>query len=236
MIGLSWTEMLVIGVVALIVIGPKDLPVVMGRIGKVVGQIRRMGAEFQREINRTTGLDEVRNLRNSITAPLKKSADEIRREFNAMTPTGPQPSGAIKPSDPKSESVVDELRNAAGMQPTKKTNDEIAAEAGFKPSAPIKAAQVTPAPSVTPVPTAEVTAIELPPVEVTAPPPAKKVRAPRKKAETSSAADASTEVVKPERKTKAKPLTSSDASTAAETPAKKPRAPRAKPADTAEKN
>src|SRR5690606_10265511 len=119
MLGLGWTEMMVLGVVALIVIGPKDLPVVMNRIGKIAGQIRRMGNEFQREINKTTGLDEVRNLRNSITAPLKKTSDEIRKEFNAMTPTGPKPSGALKPADPKAESVVDEIKAAAGMTPPK---------------------------------------------------------------------------------------------------------------------
>ena len=134
MLGLGWTEMLVIGVVALIVIGPKDLPVVMSRIGKVAGQIRRMGSEFQREINKTTGLDEVRNLRNSITAPLKKTSEEIRKEFNAMTPTGPKPSGLIKPADPKAESVVDEIKAAAGMTPPK-TADQVAAEAGSRQKA-----------------------------------------------------------------------------------------------------
>ena len=142
MLGLGWTEMLVIGVVALIVIGPKDLPVVMSRVGKVVGQIRRMGSEFQREINKTTGLDEVRNLRNSITAPLKKTSDEIRKEFNAMTPTGPKPSGIIKPADPKAESVVDEIKAAAGMAPAK-TADQVAAEAGFKPAGPAPVAAKT---------------------------------------------------------------------------------------------
>ena len=115
MLGLGWTEMMVIGIAALIFIGPKDLPVVMNRVGKVVGQIRRMGSDFQREINKTTGLDEVRNLRNSITAPLKKTSEEIRREFNTMTPTGPKPSGVIKPADPKVESVVDEIRAQAGI-------------------------------------------------------------------------------------------------------------------------
>lgn len=142
MFGLGWTEMLVIGVVALIVIGPKDLPVVMNRVGKVAGQIRRMGSEFQREINKTTGLDEVRNLRNSITAPLKKTTEEIRKEFNAMTPTGPQPSGIIKPADPKAESVVDEIKAAAGMAPPK-TADQVAAEAGFKPAGPAPIAPKT---------------------------------------------------------------------------------------------
>ena len=85
MLGVGWTEMLVIGVVALIVIGPKDLPVMMGRIGKFAATIRRMGSEFQRELNKTTGLNEITNLRNSVTAPLKATADAIRKEFNTTT-------------------------------------------------------------------------------------------------------------------------------------------------------
>lgn len=241
MLGLGWTEMLVIGVVALIFIGPKDLPIVMGRIGKVMGQIKRMGNEFQREINRSTGLDEVRNLRNSITEPLKKSADEIRREFNAMTPAGPKPSGVIKPADPKAESVVDELRNAAGMPPApKKTNDEIAAEAGFKPTQPIKAAQVTPAPSATPAPTAPVVASDLPTVgaSVPVPPPAPasvKPRAPRKSAATASDDSAVIPAAKKPRASRAKAANPAEV-VATEKPAAKPRAPRKKPTDPAEKN
>lgn len=171
MLGLGWTEMLVIGVVALIVIGPKDLPVVMNRVGKVVGQIRRMGSEFQREINKSTGLDEVRNLRNSITAPLKKTSDEIRKEFNAMTPTGPKPSGIIKPADPKAESVVDEIKAAAGMAPAK-TADQVAAEAGFKPAGPAPVAAKTtivkaakPPAKAKAAPTSPVVTTDLAPIE-----------------------------------------------------------------------
>ncbi|WP_297103639.1 Sec-independent protein translocase protein TatB [uncultured Devosia sp.] len=155
MLGLGWTEMLVIGVVALIFIGPKDLPVVMGRVGKVIGQIQRMGREFQREINKTTGLDEVRNLRTSITSPLKQTADEIRKEFNAIGKDGKEaPSGALKPTDPTQESVVEAIQQQAGMAP-KKTNDEMAAEYGFtsSKSEPVKAAPRTaakPAPATNP--------------------------------------------------------------------------------------
>jgi sec-independent protein translocase protein TatB len=143
MLGLGWTEMMVIGIAALIFIGPKDLPVVMNRVGKIVGQIRRMGNEFQREINKTTGLDEVRNLRNSITAPLKKTSEEIRREFNTMTPTGPKPSGVIKPADPQAESVVDELRAKAGMPPATTSASEITPApvmTSIKPAAPVVSA------------------------------------------------------------------------------------------------
>ncbi|GHA11006.1 hypothetical protein GCM10007989_01640 [Devosia pacifica] len=118
MLGLGWTEMLVLGVVALIVIGPKDLPAVMQQVGKYVGQIKRLGSEFQREVNRSTGLDEVRNLRKSITEPLRKSTDEIRREFNSISKSGKvEPSGKLKPSKEGQESVVDEIRAAANMSP-----------------------------------------------------------------------------------------------------------------------
>lgn len=118
MFGLGWTELLVIGVVALIVIGPKDLPVMMNRMGKAVSAIRRMGSEFQREINKASGLDQITDLRKSITEPLKQTAAEIRSEFNKpLASGGVAPSGAIKPKDPKVESVVDEIHEKVGMSP-----------------------------------------------------------------------------------------------------------------------
>ncbi|RUT32685.1 twin-arginine translocase subunit TatB [Arsenicitalea aurantiaca] len=143
MLGIGWTEMLVLGVVALIVIGPKDLPMVMQKVGRFMGSIRRMGNEFQREINRTTGLDEVRNLRNSITQPLKQTSDEIRREFNAMTPDGPKPSGKLKPADPEAESVVDEIRAAAGMKPRSTDAGTASSAAAVEPSADPAAPKAT---------------------------------------------------------------------------------------------
>jgi sec-independent protein translocase protein TatB len=175
MLGLGWTEMLVIGVVALIVIGPKDLPVVMNRIGKVVGQVRRMGSEFQRELNKTTGLDEVRNLRNSITSPLKKTADEIRQEFNAMTPTGPKPSGIIKPADGKSESVVDEIKAAAGIMPATADNTQASAALDVSSETPVKA---KPAPT-RPVITTDLTPLDPVPAPAESEPIKKPARKPR---------------------------------------------------------
>jgi sec-independent protein translocase protein TatB len=255
MLGLGWTEMLVIGVVALIVIGPKDLPVVMGRIGKFVGQIRRMGNEFQREINRTTGLDEVRNLRNSITSPLKKTAEEIRKEFNTMTPSGPKPSGAIKPADPKVESVVDELRSAAGMPAAPKTNDELASDYGFKGTGPVKAAQLTPAKSATPAPTSPVTTTELAPAKpanaekvvptkkaavvkktsaVEKPSVAKKPAAKKAALSRESSTNENVTPAKPVRKPRTKAAAVAEAAVEPTAPAKKPRAPRKKPAEPVE--
>jgi sec-independent protein translocase protein TatB len=116
MFGVGWTEMLLIGIVALVVIGPKDLPLVMNRLGKAIGTIRRMGNEFQRELNKTTGLDQITDLRRTLTEPLKQTAAEITREFNKPLPNGAvEPSGAIAPKTPGAESVADEILEKVGM-------------------------------------------------------------------------------------------------------------------------
>lgn len=226
MLGLGWTEMLVIGVVALIFIGPKDLPVVMGRIGKIIGQVQRMGREFQREINKTTGLDEVRNLRTSITAPLKKTADEIRKDFNAIGKDGKEsPTGALKPTDPNTESVVEAIQQQAGMTPVKKSNDELASDYGFKtsPAEPAKAAPV----KAEPVKAARA------PAKASAEKPkaAAKPKAPKTPAKAESASAAKKTARKPAAAKSAKPANATEAK-----PAAKPRAPRKKSAETAGKS
>lgn len=235
MLGVGWTEMLVIGVVALIVIGPKDLPVVMGRIGKFAATIRRMGSEFQRELNKTTGLNEITNLRNSVTAPLKATADAIRKEFNTTTSTGAvQPSGALKPADPKVESVVDEIKAAAGMTPA-------------APAAPAMTPLVTPAPelSITAVPakpkrTPRVKVPAVTPVAVADIPPAAKPAKTSKKPIESPApveAIAPAKVAKPAAKAAAKPAEAKPAATktaATKTAATKTAAPKPKTAAKAE--
>ena len=184
MLGVGWTEMLVIGLVALIVIGPKDLPMMMQKLGRFTATVRRMGSDFQREINKTTGLDEVKNLRNAITQPLKQTTDAIRKEFNTIGSTGAvQPSGVIKPADPKAESVVDEIKAAAGMTasspPTMTPAESIRAavtkataanEAAAAAAAPVKAKRVVKA---KPAPTAPVATSELAPAKAAAKPAAK---------------------------------------------------------------
>jgi len=165
MFGVGWTEMLVLGVVALIVIGPKDLPVVMNRLGKALSTIRKMGSEFQRELNKATGLDQVTDIRRSITEPLKQTAAEIRNEFNKPLPGGGvAPSGVVKPTDPKVESVVDAINEKVGLPPA----------APAKAAVPAKAKPVAAKPVESPAP-AEAVA------------PAKKPRKPRAKAKPAAA-------------------------------------------------
>jgi sec-independent protein translocase protein TatB len=177
MFGLGWTEMLVIGVVALIVIGPKDLPVMMNRMGKAVSTIRRMGSEFQREINKASGLDQITDLRKSITEPLKQTANDLRKEFNKPLPNGGvAPSGAIKPKDPNAESVVAEIHEKVGMTPPTTTAAVAAPAAAAAVAAPPSVS--APEPVASAAAPAEPAAVDSPaPIEAIPP---KKPRAPRK--------------------------------------------------------
>src|SRR5918997_7134303 len=63
MFDMSWGEVMVIGAVALIVIGPKDLPKALRTLGNMTAKVRRMASEFQSQFNdamREAELDEIR--------------------------------------------------------------------------------------------------------------------------------------------------------------------------------
>jgi sec-independent protein translocase protein TatB len=69
MFDLSWSELLVIGVVALIAIGPKELPGALRALGHWTGKMRRMASDFQ---------DQFRDaMREAEVADLKKQVDEM---------------------------------------------------------------------------------------------------------------------------------------------------------------
>ena len=61
--GIGYTELFVIGVVAIIVIGPKDLPRVLRAVGQTVSKMRGMAREFQGHLDsamKEAGLDDVK--------------------------------------------------------------------------------------------------------------------------------------------------------------------------------
>lgn len=141
MLGIGWGEMLVISVVALIVVGPKDLPMMLRNLGKMMGTVRKMGNEFRRELDKAIAADEIREAKKAISDPLKQTSSEITREFNAIRNGKVQPSGKLKPAEAGAESVVDEIRAQAGMEALPKGRPETMAAA-------IKAGAVTAEPTV----------------------------------------------------------------------------------------
>ncbi len=83
------TELIVIAIVALIVVGPKDLPVLMRKVGQFLGRMRGMAAEFRSsfdEMARQSELDELRKevealRRGDYTSPIHSDVDATFREI-----------------------------------------------------------------------------------------------------------------------------------------------------------
>jgi len=98
MFDIGWSEMLVVGVVALIVVGPKDLPKMFHTLGEITGKARGMAREFQRAMNvaaKEAGVDGIAKDIRKVTdvtsgKGLKKKVtdavgfDEIEEEFKSI--------------------------------------------------------------------------------------------------------------------------------------------------------
>jgi sec-independent protein translocase protein TatB len=78
MFDISWTEFLLIGVVALVVIGPKELPGVMRTMGQWTRKIRGMATEFQNQFQEA--------MREAEMADLKKQVDDLAGDIKNADP------------------------------------------------------------------------------------------------------------------------------------------------------
>lgn len=90
MFDLAWSEIALIGVVALVVIGPKDLPGAIRGVAQMLGKARRMAGEFQTHVDemvREAKLDEVKreidSFRNTVQNEVYKAAnvEELKRDI-----------------------------------------------------------------------------------------------------------------------------------------------------------
>jgi sec-independent protein translocase protein TatB len=80
MFDIGWSEILVIAVVALIAIGPKELPGVLRMVGQWMGKARKMAAEFQGQFQEA--------MREAEMADLKKSFDEVKEAATGLASGG----------------------------------------------------------------------------------------------------------------------------------------------------
>ena len=78
MFDISWTEFLLIGVVALIVIGPKELPAVLRTVGQWTRKVRSMAADFQNQFQEA--------MREAEMADLKKQVDDLAHDVKNYDP------------------------------------------------------------------------------------------------------------------------------------------------------
>jgi sec-independent protein translocase protein TatB len=105
MFDIGWSELLVIAVVAIVVVGPKELPRLMRIFGHYVGKLRRMAADFQRQFEeavRDTEIDEVRKAMKDFHAQASDISLHAPVDKPLMVPKRAPPAPA-KTAEPASE-------------------------------------------------------------------------------------------------------------------------------------
>jgi len=108
MFDLSWSHILIVLIVALVVVGPKDLPKLMRTAGRWIGKARAMADQFRRsfdEMARQSELDE-----------LRKEIDALRAE-RPLADVQHAMSQSILPPDPNPPTAGEGLTGSAGVPP-----------------------------------------------------------------------------------------------------------------------
>jgi sec-independent protein translocase protein TatB len=153
MFDMSWGEVMVIGAVALIVIGPKDLPKALRTLGNMTAKVRRMASEFQSQFNdamREAELDEIRKQVEGVNQsvadfnPIQTVRDELKGAIEGPVPSGtaaanadplaqPEPPVAALPPVPEPAAPLPLEPPAVPPAPVREPEAIEAAPAGVRP-------------------------------------------------------------------------------------------------------
>ena len=124
MFDIGFTELLLIGVVALIVIGPERLPRVARTLGHLAGRMQRYVADVKADINREMELDELRRMRdsvqqaassieNSVQSELSKTQSELNSAAATLAGGEVSPAAQVSSADPTANAQVSPAQEAA---------------------------------------------------------------------------------------------------------------------------
>jgi sec-independent protein translocase protein TatB len=103
MFDIGWGEFFLIGMVALIVVGPKELPGLFRTVGQWTGKARAMAREFQRSLEQAaneSGMNEVSQSLRSLDTGFRSPGQAARNlATKAVTPSDPAPEAQPEPAE-----------------------------------------------------------------------------------------------------------------------------------------
>jgi sec-independent protein translocase protein TatB len=147
MFDIGWTEMAIIALVALVVIGPKDLPGAMRTVGHWVRRIRTLARDFQ------SGLDDM--IRESELSEARKSIESISsKNPNRILEDTLDPAGEVKETAKSLQQEVEREEKGGAPEDASGKTGEPAPKAAPEPKEETKAA-AKPEPEKKPEPAAE---------------------------------------------------------------------------------
>lgn len=148
MFSVGWPEFTIVLIVALIVIGPRDLPKTLNQIGKWVGAARRMSREFQRHVDDMVRDSELGELKDGVNT-LKRTTNVRSAIENTIDPDGSlrkSVSGRLDDDDPKpTQTLASPTKPAASNGALEKPESGESAASATAKSAPAKLTPAKPA-------------------------------------------------------------------------------------------
>ncbi len=147
MLDLGWSDLLIIGVVALIVVGPKDLPKMLRTLGQYAGRAKGIAREFQRSMDdaaRQADIEELNEVKK-VLDDMRNAQHKMQRDLSQSFLDSPQKHDSkksAKKSDKKSAKKSDSKKPAA-----KKAGDGAAATPKKADSEPMRVDDATPEPA-----------------------------------------------------------------------------------------
>lgn len=153
MFDIGWTEMLVIAVVMIVIVGPKDLPKMLRAFGKTTAKLRTMAGDFQKQFNealKEAELDDVKKSVDSLRGlnpaaeikkqlnPFEKAAADVRAGLDTLKP---------KPAETKPASTDTAAPQAVAAEPLKNGATSEAPSSAIPAAAPLVAAASVPDPA-----------------------------------------------------------------------------------------
>ncbi|NOX40795.1 MAG: twin-arginine translocase subunit TatB [Alphaproteobacteria bacterium] len=155
MFDLGWTELLLIGVVALIVVGPKDLPGMFRQLGKFTAKAKSMGREFQRSMEdaaKESGVSELKDDLQKMTSVSNLGLDSVKTLAEDFATDGwddenPAAKFTSPPKGSKSAKAVTKSATKSGTKAAAKSGTKAKAKPAAKKSAAKKPATKKPATS-----------------------------------------------------------------------------------------
>jgi sec-independent protein translocase protein TatB len=114
MFDLGFSELMIIALVALVVIGPERLPRVARTMGHLAGRLQRYVADVKADINREVELDELKKMRDSMQEAASGVESSFRQELNKTeSELNAAAEGKVE-ADVKADAEVSSLPQAAG--------------------------------------------------------------------------------------------------------------------------